>query len=439
MQKWLTKHKTGGNMCISNSRGVSHMVLQFSCSNHKSIRKKVTFSAIAGSDNTFEETLKPFSNVRVMRSAVIYGANGSGKSNFISALEFMRDLVSESIKHQPGQGIFQAPHKLNSDSVPSEYDIQFVKNDIRYAYGFSIVKNAVQNEYLYYFPKGRQVKIFERETMEIKPGDKYKNAFDVSLGVLKENRLFLSCAANYTNIKEIEEAFLFFKDDIVVYNPHANNWTEYSIQLMQRNKEIKNIFVEILQALGTGVKDIKVRLEKTRLTAKDLPQEMPEALKMLMTSQEANMIEAKLVYDEFETDLMVEESTGIKRLFEVVCPIIDIINNGKILVCDEIETSLHESIVYQIVKLFNGARKDQFAQLIFSTHDTSLLDSSLFRRDQIWFTQLDKQRATDLYSLVEIKNVRKTENLEKGYISGKYGAIPILNRNFSFDDALNKQ
>ena len=138
-------------MCISNSRGVSHMVLQFSCSNHKSIRKKVTFSAIAGSDNTFEETLKPFSNVRVMRSAVIYGANGSGKSNFISALEFMRDLVSESIKHQPGQGIFQAPHKLNSDSVPSEYDIQFVKNDIRYAYGFSIVKNVVQNEYLYYF------------------------------------------------------------------------------------------------------------------------------------------------------------------------------------------------------------------------------------------------------------------------------------------------
>lgn len=415
------------------------MILQFSCSNHKSIRNKVTFSTIASSDNTFEETLKPFSNVRVMRSAVIYGANGSGKSNFISALGFMRNLVSESIKHQPGQGIFQAPHKLNSNNVPSEYDIQFVKNGIRYAYGFTIVKNAVQNEYLYYFPKGRQVKIFEREAMEIKPGDKYKNAFEVSFGVLKENRLFLSCAANYTNIKEIEEAFLFFQDDIVVYNPHDNNWTEYSIQLMQQNTDIKNGFVEILQALGTGVKDIRVKLEKTRLTAKDLPQEMPEALKMLMTFQEANMIEAKLIYDEFETDLMVEESTGIKRLFEVICPIIDIINNGKILVCDEIETSLHESIVYQIVKMFNQARKDRFAQLIFSTHDTSLLDSSLFRRDQIWFTQLDKQRATDLYSLAEIKNVRKTENLEKGYISGKYGAIPVLNRNFSFDDALNKQ
>lgn len=182
---------------------------------------------------------------------------------------------------------------------------------------------------------------------------------------------------------------------------------------MRQNEKIKNTFVEILQALGTGVKDIKVKLEKARLTAQDLPQEMPEAIKTLLTSQETNMIEAKLVYDEFETDLMAEESTGIIKLFEIICPIIDIINTGKILVCDEIENSLHESIVYQMVKLFIEARKDQFAQLIFSTHDTSLLDSSLFRRDQIWFTQLDEQRVTDLYSLVEIKNVRKTENLEK--------------------------
>ncbi len=265
------------------------MVLQFSCSNHKSIKDKIIFSAIAGSDNTFEEGLKPFSNFRVMSSAVIYGANGSGKSNFINALEFMRNLVSESINHQPGEGIFQAPHKLNSPNVPSKYDIQFVKADIRYAYGFSIVRNAVEEEYLYYFPKGRQVKIFERENMDIKPGDKYKNAFEVSKSILKENRLFLSCAANYTNIREIENAFLFFREDIVIYNPQVNNWTEYSIQLMQQHEEIKKAFVEILQALGTGIRDVKVRLEKTRLSAKDLPQERPDALKMRVTSQEVGV------------------------------------------------------------------------------------------------------------------------------------------------------
>ncbi len=115
----------------------------------------------------------------------------------------------------------------------------------------------------------------------------------------------------------------------------------------------------------------------------------------------------------------------------MICPIIDILNQGKILICDELEASLHESVIFQIVQLFQHYQKDKFAQLIFSTHDTSLLDTDLFRRDQVWFTQLNtKERATDLYSLVEIKNVRKSENLEKEYVSGEYGAIPMLNKKF---------
>lgn len=385
---------------------------------------------IAGSDNTSEELLKEFGNFRILRSAIIYGANGSGKSNFINALAFMCELVNSSINYQPGQEVFQACHKLSTMETPSEYNIQFVRNDIRYAYGFSVKKNVISDEYLYYFPKGRQVKIFERKEMELKPGDRYKNAFDVSISILKNNRLFLSCAANYSNVKEVEEAFLFFNKDIVVYNPEINNWTEYSIELMQKNDMIKKAFVDILQALGTGIKDVKVKLEKVKLS--DLPQELqiPDALKTLIGSQDGNRIEAKVVYDQFEVDLMSEESAGVKRLFQMICPIIDILNQGKILICDELENSLHESVIFQIVQLFQYYKKDKFAQLIFSTHDTSLLDSDLFRRDQVWFTQLNQDRATDLYSLVEIKNVRKSENLKKGYVSGKYGAIPMLNRKF---------
>lgn len=417
-------------MSICKAKEVSKMLLEFSCSNHKSIKEKVNFSMIAGSDHTSEELLKEFGNIRVLRSAIIYGANGSGKSNFINALSFMCDLVANSIHYQPGKTIFQAPHKLYTEEIPSEYSIQFVKNDIRYAYGFSVKQNVIQDEYLYYFPKGRQVKIFERNGMEIYPGDRYKNAFDVSITILKENRLFLSCAANYTNKKEIEEAFMFFATDIVVYNPEINNWTEYSIQLMQNDDTIRKVFVDILQALGTGAKDVKVKLEKIKLS--DLSQELPlpEAFKNFIGTQEGNRIEAKVIYDQFEVDLMTEESTGVKRLFQMICPIIDILNHGKILICDELETCLHEAIIFQIVQLFQHYQKDKFAQLIFSTHDTSLLDSDLFRRDQVWFTQLNEERATDLYSLVEIKNVRKSENLKKGYISGKYGAIPMLNKKF---------
>ena len=406
------------------------MLLEFKCSNHRSIKEEVSFSMIAGSDNTSEELLKEYGNFRVLRSAVIYGANGSGKSNFISALLFMCDLVSNSINYQPGQGVFQARHKLSAEDSSSRYSIQFVRNDIRYAYGFSVKQNLIQDEYLYYFPKGRQVKIFERDRSGIRPGGRYKGMFDVSVSILKDNRLFLSCAANYSNVKEIEEAFMFFKTDIVVYNPEINNWTEYSIKLMQDNDMMKKIFLNILRALGTGAKDVKVKLEKIKLA--DLPQELqlPDALKSLLGTKEGNRIEAKVIYDQFEVDLMTEESTGVKRLFQMICPIIDILNKGKILICDELETSLHESVIFQIVQLFQNYQKDKFAQLIFSTHDTSLLDSDLFRRDQVWFTQLNKERATDLYSLVEIKNVRKSENLEKGYVSGKYGAIPMLNKKF---------
>lgn len=428
----LTKTKKKGYYNKKGmEKGAYNMILEFSCSNHKSIKDKVVFSAIASSDDTYAETLKEFSKYRVLRSAVIYGPNGSGKSNFLSALEFMKNLVCNSMNHQPGQGIFQAPHKLSSNKEGSEYSIQFVKDDIRYAYGFTIVANLVAEEYLYYFPKGKQVKIFERIKTSIKPGDRYKGTFDVSLSVLKDNRLFLSCAANFSNLKEVESAFLFFQQDIVVYNHQINNWTEYSIQLMQKDEDVKQKFIEFLQELGTGIKDIKVKLEKIKVQSSDLPADMPEALKSMLTMQEANKIEAKIIYDNFETDLMMEESVGIKKLFELICPIIDIIQNGKILICDEFEMGLHESIVHYIIETFHKAKQDKFAQLIFTTHDTSLLDTDIFRRDQIWFTQLNKYRSTDLYSLVEIKNVRKTENLEKGYVSGKYGAIPMLNQTFS--------
>lgn len=407
------------------------MLLEFRCSNFKSIKEEIRFSMIAGKDDTSEELLKVYNNFRVLRSAVIYGANGSGKSNFINALLFMCNLVQTSISYQPGQKIPQAAHKLSEKENPSTFDIQFIRNNVRYAYGFSIEGGVITEEYLYYFPNGRQVKIFERDRMNIQPGNRYKSSFDVSIkDVLKENRLFLSCAANYSNVRELEEAFLFFTTDIVIYNPSMNNWTEYSIRLMQDNPSIKEEFLQMLNALDTGIQDVKLKVEKVKFTDLKRDLQLPDNLMGLIPEQEGNRIEAKVVYDQFEIDLLNEESSGIKRLFEIICPMIDILNTGKVLICDELEASLHEAVIYKIVQLFQNYKKDIFAQLIFSTHDTSLLNRELFRRDQVWFTQLNKDRATDLYSLVEIKDVRKSENLAKGYVSGKYGAIPMLNHVF---------
>ena len=412
MQIQLTKQLYGG--IIMSDWEMYAMLLQFSCSNFKSIKEKITFSFLASKDDTYEDELKTFLNHKVLRSAVVYGPNGSGKSNFLNSISFMKGLIINSINNQPGDLIPQFGHKLNTEDVPTTFDIQFVKKDIRYAYGFSIKNRLVDEEYLYYFPKGRQVKIFERKNNDVKPGDKYKASFELSLDVLKENRLFLSCAANYTNIPEIEQAFLFFKEDIVIYNSEMNNWIEYSMKSIQENEGNKKIFLNILNSLGTGIKDINSKFEKTNVKVTDLPQDMPEVLKSIFVG-EANRLNVEVIYDKFATDLMTEESTGVQKLFEVIC--------------DEIETSLHESIVWEIVSLFKKARMDKFAQILFTTHDTSLLDSKLFRRDQIWFTELDSNRATDLYSLAEIKNVRKTENLRNGYMLGKYRAMPMKGQN----------
>lgn len=407
------------------------MLLEFSCANHKSIKDKILFSTIASKDKSHEDYLKSFGRNKILRTMAIYGPNGSGKSNFIEALEFSKFLVCKSMSFQPGQKVPQFSHKLNSDSVPSEYEFQFIKNDVRYSYGFSVVDSMIADEYLFFFPNGRQTKIFERNGLQILSGNKYKkNEFEVAKDILKENRLFLSCLANYSNLKEVEAAFKFFMEDMISYNPQANNWIEYSLKLMKENNEIKKLFLQFMDEIGTGVKDIKPEIKKVKMNPNDLPDVLPNEVKTILTSGEVSKIDTKIVYDKFETDLMSEESRGIKKLFEIICPMIDILSKGKILLCDEIETGLHESIVHYIIETFNKAKIGEFAQLIFTTHDTSLLDPKIFRRDQIWFTQLDNERGTDLYSLLEIKNVRKNENLIKGYIEGKYGAIPMLNSSF---------
>lgn len=431
LQIKLTKYQINDIMRTrQKSDGGGEMLLEFSCSNHKSIKEKITFSMLAGKDTMFEDELKNISNFRVSRMAVIYGANGSGKSNFIHAMEFCKALVENSINHQPGQGVFQAPHKLSAKEMPSTYDLQFITKGVRYAYGFSVKQNLIDEEYLYYFPNGRQTKIFERQGLEIQPGSRYKKAFELSLNVLKDNRLFLSCAANYTNLKEIEEAFVFFRDDVVVYNHSLNNWKEYSVENMLKDEDLKKTFLRILNYLGSDVKDLKMIAEKKKFDISELPAEMPDFIKSMMTSQESSIYSVNMVYDGFQTDLVTEESDGIQKLFEIICPLLDILHKGKVLLWDEIETGLHEAIVYEILKIFKSTMPEKFAQMIFTTHDTGILDADIFRRDQIWFTQLNSQRATDLYSLTEIRNVRKGENLAKGYISGKYGAIPMLNRDF---------
>lgn len=409
------------------------MLLEFMCSNHKSIKDKIVFSTLAGSDNTNDDMTEEIAGVKVLKSAVIYGANGSGKSNFIDAISFVKNLVVNSITHQPGQGIRQIPHKLSELGSESTYQVQFVIKGIRYVFGFSLKNLLVSEEYLYYFPNGRQAKIFDRKDEKFTVGSKFRGKFSSCKDILKPNRLLLSCAANFTAVEEVADAFSFFNNELVVYGAeNQDNWMNYSLYQINSNEKMRRVVLSLMQDLGMGVKDIKVSIDQKKMESIELPPFLTDEFKNMLLQTKVDAISAKVVYEKFETDLLQDESTGVRKLFALLCPMIDILINGKVLLCDELEASLHESLVYELVKLFMTIKTDKFAQIIFTTHETGLLNLDLFRRDQIWFTEMEgTDRSTDLYSLAEIKNVRKDDNFGKGYITGKYGAIPMLNVNFA--------
>ncbi|MEE0426874.1 MAG: ATP-binding protein [Turicibacter sp.] len=382
------------------------MLLEFSCSNFKSIKEKVTFSAIATDNIKNEKYLKKFDDFRVLHTSVIYGPNGAGKSNLFKGIGFMRDLVIKSRENRPGEVLKQPTHKMAHDKK-SEFNMQYIINDIRYAYGFVLKDNLVDEEYLYYFEDKNAMNVFEREEGEVCLGEKFeenKVLLEIIENEIGDNKLLLSCIGDKSDIFEINNAFLFFKEYLVIQNSDVKTERKNCIKVMMENEKMRELIISVFREFDSDLKDIKIESSGENLDDKD--------------------IRIKFVYDEFETDLYKEESTGINKLFDLVLPIVESFINGKVMIVDEIELNLHRNIAYKIISLFNTYLPNNSAQLIFTSHDISLLSLNLFRNDQIWFAQLGKDRATELYSLVEIKNIRADENIAKGYIMGRYGAVP---------------
>ena len=382
------------------------MLLEFSCSNFKSIKEKVTFSAIATDNIKNEKYLKKFDDFRVLHTSVIYGPNGAGKSNIFKGIGFMRDLVIKSRENRPGEVLKQPTHKMAHDKK-SEFNMQFIINNIRYAYEFVLKDNLVDEEYLYYFEDKNAMNVFEREEGEVCLGEKFeknKVLLEIIENEIGDNKLLLSCIGDKSDIFEINNAFLFFKEYLVIQNSDVKTERKNCIKVMMENEKMRELIISVFREFDSDLKDIKIESSGENLDDKD--------------------IRIKFVYDEFETDLYEEESTGINKLFDLVLPIVESFINGKVMIVDEIELNLHRNIAYKIISLFNTHLPNNSDQLIFTSHDISLLNLNLFRNDQIWFAQLGKGRATELYSLVEIKNIRADENIAKGYIMGRYGAVP---------------
>lgn len=419
------------------------MLIEFNIENFRSIKEKVTLSLVSSSDKSLDCNLiraDILEKDSLLRSEVIYGANASGKSNVVLAFQFLRQLVTNSHKNQKDTKIKVFPFKLDKDYPykPSKFEIVFIKNNTKYVYGVSVTNEKVIDEYLYHYPRGRKALIFNREnTTDYKfTADKTEQGF-LSKRTL-ENVLYLS-SSTQLNYKKTSEAFDWFKDNLVVITHDGSiNETEFTIKLLNKDNISKEYILNALLAADLGIADISASVENISMEKLSDFSEFEDETAMLIGDDEGNI--KKLLIKTIHTvlkgesnELRVpfkfrEESDGTQKMFALIGPWIDALTNGNTIIIDELDTKLHHLLNVFLIKLFHDPTQNKNnAQLIFTTHNTNLLNLDFFRRDQIWFTEKNPNTgSTDLYSLLEF-GPRKDRNIQKGYLAGRYGAIPFIN------------
>lgn len=412
------------------------MLLQFKVKNFQSIKEEAILSMVPSSDKSHPENLAHEGKKDALKSAAIYGANAAGKSAviraFVAAIMVVRTSDTRNITQKiPGMVPFQFDEETAQG--PCSFEFYFVaQNGVPYRYGFTADSNRVFEEYLYYYSSARSSRIFER-------GDKftYNQADESSFSKYEEkntpNKLFLATATNWGNAKTAP-AYQWLADSIDVYEPDFTMQT-LALQAFEKDEqgELKQFTLSLLRQADINIDEIKVDIVPLSNQAKELvftdsagnpvPQGQVKAVRIHAGHhvQSESGKEAQFFLD------LNEESLGTKQLFWFSPILKEVFGKGKTMVIDELDRSLHPFLVQFLVELFHTPAINQTnAQLIFTTHDTTLLSLDTFRRDQIYFVEKDPHTAaTELYSLYEF-SVRKNENIEKGYLLGRYGAIPYL-------------
>jgi AAA15 family ATPase/GTPase len=418
------------------------MLIEFSVSNYRSIHQRQTLSMAAAlaydellATNTFEVSAGS-SLPRLVRSAVMYGPNASGKSTLIAALNFLQELVLRSHQHQAGDALGVVPFRLSPQSraEDSEFEITFVEGTVRYEYGVRCNAVRVTEEWLFAYPQGRAQKWFHRVWDAEAGKDVYKFSAQFVGGRKRqdwsdetlENTLYFSKAVQNKQ-EQLRPLFDWFKERLrVVPAPHSLS-AGYTMQRCQNAADRQRI-VEFMNMADLCIADL--RLEESTFAVEQLPKGMPSAVRdQIAKDLDGKKITSiKFVHQDVVTGEGVEfaeaeESDGTRALFAFAGPWLDVTENNRVLVVDELDTSLHPMLVHYLVKRLH--LENSKAQLIFTTHDTTLLSQKILRRDQVWFMEKDAQRASKLYPLSDF-SPRENEAIERGYLNGRYGGIPFL-------------
>ena len=419
------------------------MLIEFSVANYRSIKERVTLSMVAAKDDIFNNNTfvaSGQSKLSLLKCVGIYGANASGKSNIVRALVFMEDFVRNSArKGQEGDPIDVTPFKLDAmtASQPSEFEVVFMIDDERYVYGFSADNKRVHEEWLTATKKKTRL-LFKRSLEGIEFGDSWKGDKEKISQLTRPNALFISVAVQFNHpIARI--VFDWFKSKVYPISNQPQFGNMYSVLLNITDEDnLANQLTEWLNVADFGIDHVTIEKTPIKTTQNNeisnLPAELREPLQTLIESLNSLSPDKPDSISSIKTwhktqegydikfDLINDESAGTNKFLALAMSWLKHIKNNRIIVIDELETSLHPKLTQFLIDIIHQADK---TQLIFTTHDSSLLDSKLFRRDQIWFTEKDSGGATHLFSLWDYE-VRKDENFRTGYLKGRYGAIPFI-------------
>jgi uncharacterized protein len=420
------------------------MLIDFEVGNYLSFKAPVRLSMVAANpikeyleENTFEA-----GRHRLLRSAVVYGANASGKSNLLAAMSFMKWFILNSSKDMQAQEeIKVTPFNLDAatEKAASHFEICFLVDDRRFRYGFEVDRKAVQREWLFCAEKIKEEPLFLRDGEDIDVSDDFAEGKGLEKNT-RMNALFLSVVAQL-NGQVAGKIMKWFWGFRALHGLRDERYGVYSAQALQ-DDELRPMLTELIRRADVGIEDMIVNEiadeeelfpgAGSGLGSGDLPTRKPLRPKSPRISAVHPKFRDGVKEGSVNLDFSTEESAGTRKLFNIAGPLLDCLRKGYVVGIDELDAKLHPLLTKAIVHLFNSSESNpRNAQLVFATHDTNLLTDGNLRRDQIWFTEKTQQAATDLYSLAEFKlpdgtKVRNDAAVEKNYIQGRYGAIPFL-------------
>lgn|GEM_PF-7809 len=415
------------------------MLIAFTVQNFRSIRDLQTLSMEARKDdhlawsNVIED-----GKLRLVKSAAIYGPNASGKSNLIQAMVWSRNFVLRSSKEgQVGDNVDVVPFVLSSETenAPSHFETEFRLNGFDYRYGFEVTTKEVCSEWLYRkSPTAKEARLFTRERQDFQVSTANFNEGKGLEKRTRSNALFLSVCAQF-NGEESGKVLGWMKRFRHVSGLENDEFFGFTADLLQ-DANHRSKLLELAQKADFNIQGLRSELEQ--ITEDKLPAGMPPELKTRLLSENAMSAGIKTTHHkldanqkiigEVEFDLEEDESSGTQKFVALSGPIMHTLQEGSILLVDELEAQLHPRLTQAIVDLFHSPVNRKNAQLVCATHDVTLLDPERFRRDQIWFCEKDQTGATDLFTLADIDSnlVRPTSKFSRQYMLGLFGAVPQL-------------